>query len=202
MLVVRSIIGLDHPQEAFNIYCVIFAILYLRNSSVSRFLEKHFAKQTNILNIYVILLIRPNYIGNNKQPVNWMFWKMSHFTKITTKLYDRAIIEKSLDDLNIKYDNAATTIRGYKNQEHEAEIVVRQSNNHDIGFKYNGKEYELVADLMFWDQDYSVNKFINQVKQRYAFNLITKVSEEQSFQYVGAEDQNDGSIRLLLRKFS
>ena len=127
---------------------------------------------------------------------------MSHFTKITTKLYDRAIIEKSLDDLNINYDNAATTIRGYKNQEHEAEIVVRQSNNHDIGFKYNGKEYELVADLMFWDQDYSVNKFINQVKQRYAFNLITKVSEEQSFQYVGAEDQNDGSIRLLLRKFS
>lgn len=127
---------------------------------------------------------------------------MSHFTKITTKLYDRAIIEKSLDDLNINYDNAATTIRGYKNQEHEAEIVVRQSNNHDIGFKYNGKEYELVADLMFWDQDYSVNKFINQVKQRYAFNLITKVSEEQSFQYVGAEDQNDGSIRLLLRKFN
>jgi hypothetical protein len=127
---------------------------------------------------------------------------MSHFTKITTKLYDRAIIEKSLDDLNINYDNGATTIRGYKNQEHEAEIVVRQSNNHDIGFKYNGKEYELVADLMFWDQDYSVNKFINQVKQRYAFNLITKVSEEQSFQYVGAEDQNDGSIRLLLRKFS
>jgi hypothetical protein len=127
---------------------------------------------------------------------------MSHFTKITTKLYDRAIIEKSLDDLNIKYDTAATTIRGYKNQEHEAEIVVRQSNNHDIGFKYNGKEYELVADLMFWDQNYSVNKFINQVKQRYAFNLITKVSEEQSFQYVGAEDQNDGSIRLLLRKFS
>ena len=76
-----------------------------------------------------------------------------------------------------------------------------QKNNHDIGFKWNGKEYELVTDLMFWDQKYSVNKFLNQVNQRYAFNLITKVSEEQSFQYVEAENQQDGSIRLLLRKF-
>jgi hypothetical protein len=55
---------------------------------------------------------------------------------------------------------------------------------------------------MFWDQKYSVNKFLNQLNQRYAFNLITKVSEEQRFQYVGAETQQDGSIRLVLRKFA
>jgi hypothetical protein len=126
---------------------------------------------------------------------------MSHFTKIKTKLYDKVTIEKSLSDLNIEWEAEATTIRGYKNQEQEAEIVIRQNNNHDIGFKWNGNEYELVADLMFWDQKYSVNKFLNQVNQRYAFNLITKVSEEQDFQYVEAENQQDGSIRLLLRKF-
>lgn len=126
---------------------------------------------------------------------------MSHFTKIKTKLSDRATLEKSLSDLNIEWEIGANTVRGYKDQEHSAEIVVRQSNNHDIGFKWNGKEFELVTDLMFWDQKYSVNKFLNQVNQRYAFNLITKVSEEQSFQYVGAENQQDGSIRLVLRKF-
>ena len=126
---------------------------------------------------------------------------MSHFTKIKTKLYDRLTIEKSLSDLNINWDSEATAIRGYNNQTQLAEIVIRQSNNHDIGFKWNGTEYELVADLMFWDQKYSVNKFLNQVNQRYAFNLITKVSEEQNFEYVEAENQQDGSIRLLLRKF-
>tara|TARA_B110001452_G_scaffold52042_1_gene39639 strand:+ start:1580 stop:1963 length:384 start_codon:yes stop_codon:yes gene_type:complete len=126
---------------------------------------------------------------------------MSHFTSIKTKLYDRATIEKSLSDLNIKCETEVNKVRGYKNQEEFAEIVIRQNNNHDIGFKWNGKEYELVTDLMFWDQKYSVNKFLNQVNQRYAFNLITKVSEEQSFQYVEAENQQDGSIRLLLRKF-
>ena len=127
---------------------------------------------------------------------------MSHFTSIKTKLYDRATIEKSLSDLNIKWETEVNTVRGYKNQEEFAEIVIRQNNNHDIGFKWNGNEYELVTDLMFWDQKYSVNKFLNQVNQRYAFNLITKVSEEQSFQYVEAENQQDGSIRLLLRKFN
>ena len=126
---------------------------------------------------------------------------MSHFTKIKTKLYDRTTIEKSLSDLNIKWETEVNKVRGYKNQEEVAEIVIRQSNNHDIGFKWNGSEYELVTDLMFWDQKYSVNKFLNQVNQRYAFNLITKVSEEQNLQFVETENLEDGSIRLLLRKF-
>ena len=125
---------------------------------------------------------------------------MSHFTKIKTKLYDRVTIEKSLSDLNIEWELEAEKIRGYNNQEHAADIVIRQNNNHDIGFKWNNSEYELVADLMFWNQTYSVDKFLNQVHQRYAFNLITKVSEEQSLQFVEAENQQDGSIRLLLRK--
>ena len=109
---------------------------------------------------------------------------MSHFTKIKTKLYDKATIEKSLRDLNITCESSTQVIRGYKNQEASAEIVIRQKNKHDIGFKWNGTEYELVTDLMFWDQKFSVNKFLNQVNQRYAYNLITKVSEEQRFEYV------------------
>ena len=126
---------------------------------------------------------------------------MSHFTKIKTKLYDLVTIEKSLDDLNIKWESGTETIRGYNNQQHSADIVIRQNNSHDIGFKWNNNEYELVADLMFWDQTYSVDKFLNQIHQRYAFNLITKVSEEQSLQFVETENLEDGSIRLLLRKF-
>jgi len=126
---------------------------------------------------------------------------MSHFTKIKTKLYDRLTIEKSLSDLNIQWESNVEKIRGYKDQEHLADIVIRQSNNHDIGFKWNNNEYELVTDLMFWNQTYSVDKFLNQVHQRYAFNLITKVSEEQNLQFVETENLEDGSIRLLLRKF-
>ena len=127
---------------------------------------------------------------------------MSHFTKIKTKLYDRVTIEKSLTDLNIEWTEGAEKIRGYNNQQHEADIVIAQNNNHDIGFKWNNTEYELVADLMYWDQAYSVDKFLNQLHQRYAFNLITKVSEEQGLEFVESENQESGSIRLVLRKFN
>ena len=126
---------------------------------------------------------------------------MSHFTKIKTKLYDRATIERSLSDLNINWEPGVKTIKGYNKTEQSVDIVIHQNNNHDIGFKWNKNEYELVADFMFWDQTYSVDKFLNQVHQRYAFNLITKVSEEQSLQFVETENLEDGSIRLLLRKF-
>jgi hypothetical protein len=126
---------------------------------------------------------------------------MSHFTKIKTKLYDRVTIEKSLSDLNIEWESGAKKIRGYNNQEYSADIVIRQKNNYDIGFRWNNNEYELVGDLMFWDQSYSIDRFLNQVHQRYAFNLITKVSEEQNLEFVEEGNLEDGSIRLLLRKF-
>ena len=125
---------------------------------------------------------------------------MSHFTKIKTKLYNLETLKKSLSDLSITWTAQTQSIRGYQNTTHEAELVIQQDNKHDIGFKWNNNEYELVTDLMFWNQSYSVDKFLNQVHQRYAFNLITKVSEEQSLQFVESENQEDGSIRLLLRK--
>ena len=126
---------------------------------------------------------------------------MSHFTKIKTKLYNLETLKRSLSDLNIEWTSEKQEIMGYKDQKQSVELVVKQKNNYDLGFKWNGAEYELITDLMFWKQPYSVDKFLNQIHQRYAFNLITKVSEEQSLQFVEAENQEDGSIRLLLRKF-
>ena len=127
---------------------------------------------------------------------------MSHFTKLKTKLYDRSALEKSLLDLNIKWESSDSKVRGYNNQAQTAEIVIKQKNNYDIGFQWNGTEYELVTDLAFWAQEYSVDKFLQQVNQRYAFNLITKASEKKNFQFVESETRQDGSIRLLLRKYS
>jgi|TARA_B110000444_G_scaffold259239_1_gene302372 hypothetical protein len=127
---------------------------------------------------------------------------MSHFTKIKTKLYNLDILKTSLSDLNIAWTASSNTIKGYNNQKQTAEIVIKQNNNHDIGFKWNGNEYELVVDLMFWSQPYSVNKFLNQLNQRYAYNSILKVSEKEGFQFTKAENSEDGTVRVLLRRFN
>ena len=127
---------------------------------------------------------------------------MSHFSKIKTKLYDRNILKKSLSDLKLEWTEQNQQIVGYQKQTHDAEIIVKQSNNYDIGFKWNGVEYELVTDLMFWSQDVSVDKFLNRVNQRYAYNSIIGVSEKEGFSFTQTETAEDGSIRLVLRRFN
>ena len=141
----------------------------------------------------------------NKQPTyrfNKILFSMSHFTKIKTKLYNLETLKKSLSDLNIDWTVQTTNVRGYQNTTHEAELVIQQENKHDIGFKWNGTEYELVTDLMFWSQDISVDKFLNRVNQRYAYNSIIGVSEKEGFNFTQTETSEDGSIRLVLRRFN
>ena len=127
---------------------------------------------------------------------------MSHFTKIKTKLYNLETLKKSLSDLNIDWTVQTNTVRGYQNTKHEAEIVIQQENKHDIGFKWNGTEYELVTDLMFWSQNVSVERFLNSINQRYAYNSIIGVSEAEGFTFAQTESAQDGSIRLVLRRFN
>jgi hypothetical protein len=59
-----------------------------------------------------------------------------------------------------------------------------------------------LTDLMFWKQSCSVDKFLNQVNQRYAYNSIVQMSEREGFQLAQSKNPQDGSIRLLLRKFT
>ena len=62
---------------------------------------------------------------------------MSHFTKIKTKIYDLEILKKSLTDLNLEFTAENLEINGYNNQKASADLIIKQSNNYDIGFKWN-----------------------------------------------------------------
>ena len=127
---------------------------------------------------------------------------MSHFTKIKTKIYDLEILKKSLTDLNLEFTAENLEINGYNNQKASADLIIKQSNNYDIGFKWNGTEYQMVTDLMFWSQDYSVDKFLNQINQRYAYNAILNLSGTENFQIKRSENLENGSVRVLLERFN
>ena len=83
-----------------------------------------------------------------------------------------------------------------------AKDIIKQSNNYDIGFKWNGTEYQMVTDLMFWSQDYSVDKFLNKINQRYAYNAILNLSGKENFQIKRSENLENGSVRVLLERFN
>jgi hypothetical protein len=126
---------------------------------------------------------------------------MSHFSKIKTTLKDLSLLKKALNDLSINWTTEANEVKGYKNQSIYANIVISQNNNYDIGFVWTGFEYQLVADLQFWQQPWSVELFLDKITQRYAYNSRLKATEIQGFQRIEEISQENGSIKLILQRW-
>ena len=128
---------------------------------------------------------------------------MSHFSKIKTTLRDINTLKMTLADLELNWKTDTNLIQGYNNQKHEADIIIKQEgSNYDIGFFWNGSEFELVSDLQFWEQSYSIESFLDKISQRYAYNLIISESAKKGFQPTQTVNQVDGSIKLVINKWS
>ena len=130
----------------------------------------------------------------------------SHFSVISTKLYNKEQLLKALNDLGIqnvqKSDDKKIEARGYQGQTIEADIVIPQQNDYDIAFCYNGETYELKADLQFWQQNMPVDAFMEKVQQRYAINTLIDTSSADGFQVEKVSQTVDGSVTLELSRFN
>ncbi|MGB3560020.1 MAG: DUF1257 domain-containing protein, partial [Geitlerinemataceae cyanobacterium] len=93
-------------------------------------------------------------------------------------------------------------VRGYRGQTQTAEVVIEQKNGYDIGFSWNGQEYELVSDLQYWQQSLPVDRFVSKVTQRYAYETVTVETAKQGFQVSERQENQDGSIRLVLQRWN
>ena len=127
---------------------------------------------------------------------------MSHFSNIKTQIRNLKSLKAALSDLGIEWKSGPRDVRGYQGQTHTAEIVVEQDNNFDVGFSWNGSEYELVADLQYWQQPLSVEGFLKRVTQRYAYNTVVDESAKQGFELAEQQKNDDGSIRLVVQRWS
>ncbi|NES76054.1 MULTISPECIES: DUF1257 domain-containing protein [unclassified Okeania] len=127
---------------------------------------------------------------------------MSHFSQIKTQIRNLNSLQSALTDLGIDWKSGPTEVRGYRGQTSTAEVVVEQNNGYDLGFTWNGNEYELVADLQFWQQAWSVDRFVNMVTQRYAFHTVVNETAKQGFQVTEQQKNQDGSVRLVVQRWS
>ncbi len=127
---------------------------------------------------------------------------MSHFSNIKTQIRNLDSLEAALTDLEVTWKAGPQQVRGYRGQTRTAEVVIEQDNGYDIGFSSNGQEYELVADLQFWQQAWSVDRFLNKVTQRYAYHTVVRETSHQGFQIAEQQQNQDGSIRLVVQRWS
>ena len=127
---------------------------------------------------------------------------MSHFSQIKTQIRNLTSLESALNDLGIDWKSGPRKVRGYRGQTTDAQVAIEQDNGYDIGFSWNGQEYELVADLQYWQQNLTVNGFLNQITQRYAYHTVMNETAKQGFQVAETQNQADGSIRLVLQRWA
>ncbi len=127
---------------------------------------------------------------------------MSHFSVIKTKIRNLSALKASLQDLGYHPLEGIRPIKGYQGQTRQAEIVLEQQNHYDIGFSWNGQEYELVADMQYWNQPLSVEGFLRKVTQGYAYHTVLSETVKGGFELSQEQKNEDGSIRLMLQRWS
>ena len=127
---------------------------------------------------------------------------MSHFSNIKTKIRNLDSLKAALKDLNLDWKDGSGSVRGYRGQTHQAQVAIEQDNGYDFGFCWNGNEYELVADLQYWQQPLTVEGFLRQVTQRYAYHTVVEETANQGFTISEEAKNEDGSIRLVVQRWS
>ena len=121
---------------------------------------------------------------------------MSHFTHIQTRFQNLFYLEKALSRLNIDYKKITSS------QTLASSLIITQSNGYDLEFSWNGQEYELIADISFWEQNYPVENFIDRIAQQYAGEVIIGESQKSGFQPVQYQQNSDGSNTLILERWT
>ncbi|TVQ14414.1 MAG: DUF1257 domain-containing protein [Leptolyngbya sp. DLM2.Bin27] len=129
---------------------------------------------------------------------------MSHFSQIKTKIRNLDSLKLALDDLGADWKAGPCDVRGYRGQTQTADVVIAQDNGYDIGFRHNPetRDYELVADLQYWQQPLTVEGFLSQVTQRYAYNTVVSETSRQGFQLAEEQVREDGSVRLVVQRWN
>jgi len=120
---------------------------------------------------------------------------MSHFTHIKTQFQNLFYLEKALNRLNIVHKKKSI------NPNLKTNLVILQSNADDLEFSWNGQEYELIVDISLWKESNSTKKFIDQIAQQYASEVIIGESKKTGFEPVKYQQNSDGSNTLVLERF-
>ena len=128
---------------------------------------------------------------------------MSHFSTIKTQLKDAEPLIKALNNIGYIINQEEKLIKGYRGRFTAVDISMNLPGDTKVGFKWdnNSNSYELVTDLDLWKFELPVERFISKVTQMYAYETIISKTKEDGYQIVEQNNQNDGSIELVLTKW-
>ncbi len=123
---------------------------------------------------------------------------MSHFTKVKSKIADLVFLKKAISDMELEYQEGKLKAKGWLWKKEKAELIIPTKSGYDIGFRFNGKTYDVVAD---WDsiKDVDQTTFMDTLNQRYAYNVVKDTLTQQGF-LLTDEENKAGNINMTLSR--
>lgn len=129
---------------------------------------------------------------------------MSHFTELKTCLQNFFYLEKTLTQLKIEHKIQKANLNNSElNLDFvELDLLIPQSNGHDLKFSWNGKSYDFIFDKDFWDQKSTAVTFLDHITQQYASELIVGESQKVGFQPIKYDQDNKNVDILILERWN
>jgi len=133
---------------------------------------------------------------------------MSHFTKCELKMTNLVALRAALADLKLQFtedeQNQAAVVRGFRGDTLKAVMSIDMG-KYDVGVIANvNGTYDITAD--WWGVEttkgVSEEEFKNQLSQRYQYHNVKMACEEKGYAVEEELNEEDGSIRLVMRKWS
>jgi hypothetical protein len=131
---------------------------------------------------------------------------VSHFSRVRTTLRDREVLTASLEELGYEVTEGGT-IRS-RDGVREIDLSISTKNGNGIGFVKDGDGcYNLVAD--WWGMGRKDRQILDRmagtlarVQRTYAERMIREQTEKEGFSLVERREDEDGSIRIMVRRWT
>uniref|UniRef100_UPI0030038A1B Ycf35 n=1 Tax=Anunuuluaehu liula TaxID=3049639 RepID=UPI0030038A1B len=126
---------------------------------------------------------------------------MSHFSRIKTCINNETILKETLADLKFDYEYIKLQTANNMNSQ-PTNILVKNNNMNLFEFIWDGLKYSFVADLQFWKYNIPYEQLLEKIIQKYSYNAIMQESIKQGFMNINEEQLKDGSIKLIIQRWS
>jgi hypothetical protein len=135
---------------------------------------------------------------------------VSHFTRLKTRLTDKAALVQALADVGYKLveiHDTPQTLYGYRGDKRAelAEVIVRRKYvgpaSNDLGFRRTA-DGSFEAIISAFDRRKHSQTWLDRLTQRYAYHVARAKLQEQGFDLVSEETAKDGRIHLVLRRLA
>lgn len=130
---------------------------------------------------------------------------MSHFSRIKTTFRNKSVLSLCLKEMGYQVQEGGT-IRGYHGVQ-KVDLAVTGKNGYGVGFVQNADGcYDLLADS--WGVRGSDRKIQDalrrdypRIQQKYARMLVREQTEREGYSLVEEVEQEDGSVRIVVRRW-